>query len=410
MIDDPGLVISVRDAIDAHGVIPGLLAHIGQMAQGDTTWGLFRPAYWVYPSLVYWLPIGIAHLFRLMLLVVAIVGPLAALRRRGASWRLVAAAACVMLAGSTTLMLGLNHVSLQELSGAAFVGLGLWIRNPWGRVASWTVAAWFKSPFAWLLVGDAIVAWRMGARRRAAVTAVIAVTTLAAAAVMARTGSYTSSYLESDGLLGVVTANAGRLVDVNLLLPIVAAAWWFAFTRTRPRFDAQVLVLLVGLLGYTAQMLPWRVTGYYQGGIAYLLTLGLAYMLTEPAPMRRSRLLVALVAPIVAALLAVSSGVADVLTTNARYRQITDCLVAMSQARVVVAPEFGPEAAVRIAQNAHLNDPDWPGFVTYAADVSELTQAPPGSVLIVSDAEASGLEGIRALCKVPAAVIAEVRR
>lgn len=403
MIDDPGFVVSIRAAIEEHGFLQGLISHSVDMAQGDVAWGLFRPAYWLYPSFVYWLPIGAAHLVRLFLLVVAISGPLVVLRRRGAEWRVLTVAGAVMLSGATTLMFGLFNVSLQELSGAAFVGLGLWMRGPWARIALWTVAAWFKSPFAWLLVGQAIVLWRVGRRRAALASAGLAAVTLLTAAVMARGGGYTGAYA-SDRVLSVVMANLSLLVDPNLIVPMVLTAWWLVLTRQRPVLDSAGVALGVGFVGYTLQMLPWGVSGHYQGGIAYLLTGFLALLLTDAYAVSRARLRLAVLIPVLVATPIAVLSVWSVLEKNARFRGLTECLVAHPNGSFIVSKSFGVEASDRLAQNARLSDPGWAGVVVF--EDAPLTEAASGDLLVVSSAEADSLgPNMLSVCDAPGAAV-----
>ncbi len=133
--------------MEQHGPILGPLALVRDMFLIDRDWALFRPAYWVYPSVFYLLPLPLAHVLRLLMVVVAVAGPVVYFHRRGGSRPRLAFILVLVVASCSTLLLGLYFVSLQEVSGAAFIGLGLLIKREGWRIVAWTVAAWFKSPF-----------------------------------------------------------------------------------------------------------------------------------------------------------------------------------------------------------------------------------------------------------------------
>src|SRR5256885_1375190 len=159
-IDDPGALAILHGQQGAHGTLGGILAASHVWYRVDLDWGLFRPGWWLYAGTFYLLPAGAAHAVRLLMLGVAVAGPLAlALRVRPV---LVWAGAVV--AANVSLYRGLWYVSLQELSGLCFVGLGLLARRrQWLRIAAFLCAAWFKAPFAWLLVGYGALLLFLGA-------------------------------------------------------------------------------------------------------------------------------------------------------------------------------------------------------------------------------------------------------
>ena len=405
MIDDPGLVLPLRDRIDEHGFLGGLVAHVGTMFSFDRDWSLFRPAHWVYPSLVYWLPIGLAHVLRLVMFGVAIAGPLVALRRRGAAWSTVAAAAAVLIAGSLTLMLGLFYVSLQELSGAAFVGLGLLLRGRYARPLAWLIAAWFKSPFAWLLIGEALAEWRTGSRRRAFVVGGVGGATLLTAGLMAARGSYTGRYLEDADFWSIVAGSLGELTGAIVLLPVGAWCAWLLASRSRPRWGRDSTVFVVGFVGYLVQMLPWSLSGYYSGGVIYVMSLLLISLMPDPRPAAATRRLVELVVPTVLALSAVYATFGYGFRANTQWREVTACLLRNPSDLVVVGREFPYENHWRIANNVQIRDPEWQGRVESEQDVP-LGSVSVGSLLLVEQATTlpSGM-AVEQVCSTPGAQV-----
>src|SRR5690349_14457078 len=55
-IDDGGLLTVLHAKQKAYGTLAGIPADIYQMYLTDLSWGLFRPAYWVYCGTFYLLP------------------------------------------------------------------------------------------------------------------------------------------------------------------------------------------------------------------------------------------------------------------------------------------------------------------------------------------------------------------
>ena len=364
-IDDPGHALLLRQRIEELGLPGGMLQYGRDLFEIDRTWALFRPSYWVCPSFFYLLPVGLAHVVRLAMVVVAIAGPLVFLRRHRASMPRLAIAALVMLGASSTLYLGLFFLSLQELSGAACIGLGLLVRRRWARVVWWTIAAWFKAPFAWLLVGEAIALWRRGERRLAVVSGVLGVGTLATAAVVARGGSYTSQYRIDPYLM---MDNWPKLLEPMNSLLLVALVWWLVVTRASLRASALTIAVGIGFVGYTGQLLPWGVTAYYMGAISYLFGLLLISVLTDPDRVSMRRLVVGLSLPAVIAAYLVWTPVSQGLRTNAVIDGIGDCLVERPGSKTLISGSLiyvttSPEGPFRIVQNLALRDPRWAGDI-----------------------------------------------
>lgn len=335
------------------------------MAQGDLSWGLFRPSYWIYPSLVYWMPVGLAHIVRLLMFAVAIAGPVLALRRNGLDRFATLMAALLILSAGSLLINGLFFISLQELSGAALVGIGFLTKSRGGRALFWVLAAWFKSPFSWLLIGEAIVLWRRGHRRQAVLNLVLGLGTLVVAAAFARAGEYTDKY----GLdLWRILTNASKLVEVWTTLVLVMLLWWVISTQTVLRVNEASIVLLIGFTGYTAQMLPWAVSGYYLGPIIYLMGLFLASLLTNPESLPLWRKITTFTGPLVIALYVVYQPLAQGLEMNTILSDINKCLVDAAPVEYVLEGHFDyvstEEGVLRIQQNAQLTNRNWNGSVS----------------------------------------------
>src|SRR5204863_2081758 len=155
-----------------------------------------------------------------------------ALVRRSAPGRAAVVWMGAVLAADPSLYRGVWYLSLQELSGVCFVGLGLTSRRPGWRLAAFVTAAWFKAPFAWLLVGyGALLLVRRTGRWWGAAFVASGAVTLAAATVFARSGSYTAGLgYGADRLLTDARTAGIELTPVALVVLAGAVA-----LRTRPR-------------------------------------------------------------------------------------------------------------------------------------------------------------------------------
>jgi len=401
-IDDPGFVLSLQSETSRNGFL-GYLTHVWFMIDIDLTWGLFRPSYWLYPSLVYGFPIGIAHLIRLALLLLAIIGPVIAFRRRGADITTLVMGTTLIVISGRFLFEGLFFVSLQELSGAAFVGIGLMVKSSGGRIAAWTVAAWFKSPFSWLLVGEAVALWIEGKRRQAVVSGSIGLGTLVTAYIFARTGSYTSGYSLDYGALWRAWNNVPRLLESGIAFTFVALLWWLITTSTRLRMDRMSAVLGFGWLGYTAQLLPWGVTGNYAAALNFLLAIFLFSLLTSNRTMRPMQRTLAISLPILLAAITLTWIVRDLYERNVSARGITDCAVTTGNSDVFISPRFGPEALVRIHEKLQIASRD----INWTVDGFDLDDEGLGGntyIITPEELEASQFP-LEAACTLPRATV-----
>lgn len=385
-VDDAGHVLALQDLMQQHGTVPGMVAYAQRMFEIDRDWGLFRPSYWLYPSFFYLLNSALAHAVRLVMVAIALVGPLLYFRRQGYKGSRFVVATLMLLAAGSSLYVGLFLVSLQELSAMAFIGLGLMFPNRWFRLAMWTVAAWFKAPFAWLLIGQAIVDWRRGRIKLAIVNALIGVGTLSIAMLMARHGSYTANY-GFDPLL--MWRNAQNLLEPMNSLLLVGLVWWLAVQKSRLSATDDTVIFGIGFLGYTVQLLPWGVTAYYMGPISFFLGLTLVSLLRQD-PNRQStiRNVTALVVPVLVTLILVSIPILQGFRINLAMRGIQDCLAnrpgvsAQLQGNLVYVTS-SEESPIRIVQGLQIADPGWRGDVALGG-LTEAGQLPDGVTMMLN--------------------------
>lgn len=408
-IDDPGHVLLLQQAVATHGPIHGPASLAVQMFEGDRSWGLFRPSYWAYPSLFYWMPVELAHVIRLAMIVLVIAGPIAYFRRQGAVRSRLWMTALLSAAAASSLYIGLFFLSLQELSATAFVALGLLVKRDGPRTAMWTIAAWFKAPFSWLLIAHSVVLWRDGKRRLAVINAVLGFGTLALAVLMARNGSYTAGYgLDPFRFLG----NLPRLIEPMNALLLVALVWWLAVTQSRLVLRRETLLFGIAFAGYTGQLLFWAVTGYYMGPISYFFGLVLVSMLADPPGMSWRRSGIALLVPAMVGAWLVWSPLMQGFEANTVVSDLRKCLTPLNHPVVGLTGSIpylsGSEAAIRITQNIQLRNPEWVGYLesTNAGTTAEAGIALTHFVIVGEGSLPPGVQGMP-VCKAgPATVYA----
>jgi len=314
-IDDTGALAILHE----HGV-PGAVAVWYRL---DLDWGLFRPAWWLYGGAFYVLPAGAAHAVRLAMLGVAVAGPLALVPRV----RAVLLWAAAVVAANVSVYRGLWYVSLQELSGLCFVGLGLLARRRmWVRVLCFLVAAWFKAPFAWVLVGyGAVLLVRRSTRWWGVLCVGLGTVTVAAAADFARSGTYTAGLrFGADRLVDSGQAAAVALAPVAVVLVAGAVA-----TRARPSWDPLGAGLVLGGLGYLANLLPWQAGLHYASPYVYLIGVGVLLLLRPGASPARWLAPTGLAVAVTVALLAVLAGGRYVYRNAATTTGLRDCVLGL---------------------------------------------------------------------------------
>jgi hypothetical protein len=280
------------------------------------------------------------------------------------AWTLLA------MAANRAIFTGIWYPSLQELSGLCFVGLGLLARRrPWLLVVCWIVAAWFKSPFAWLLLGYGVLLIRRRDTRVAGALAIAAATpTLVVAALLARVGHYTND------VASIAPAVLRAHVDsaLGLLGPpaLVLLAGAIALRSRIHRYpDPLPLALLIGGAAYLANMTPWRTDAYYAGPYLYLLTLGALLILRDvqvPAGRIPLKTLGLLAVPLLVAIEVAGSSLLDGWYTNANVTGLRDCALRLPPASVVGYNRV--EGWIRLDGIIRRRSPQWSGTVALVRD------------------------------------------
>ena len=379
-IDDPGHVVSIRDNISDLGAARGLLRYVYDQFETDLAWGLFRPSYWLYPSLVYWLPPWAVHGIRLAMLGIAIAGPVYFLYRRGSRGASLAFATLILIASSAALARGLFFLSLQELSGAAFIGLGFAVRRTPLRTVSWLVAAWFKSPFSWILIGHSIELWRRGERRTALVNGALGIGTLGISYFFADFGSYTQRYFRGStyAVVDAALQNLPKIFEFATGALLLSVIWWMLITGTRLRFHPLVLTCGVAFFGYTAQLLSWEVTSYYFGPILFLLGLSLVIALDDAEVTRWRKIAAGFLLPLIFTIWHFGDAVLQGLNANAAIADTRACLSQVGPHHYTMDGYLlnvaTPEGAYRLQQMQLLEDAEWSGRITWAEQEDLLTR------------------------------------
>jgi hypothetical protein len=332
-IDDTGALEILHGQQDLYGTVRGIPHAAIGWYQLDLDWGLFRPAWWLYGAAFYVLPPGPAHAARVLMLALAVAGPLVLVARAGRAALVWAGAA---LAADVSLYRGLWYPSLQELSGLCFVGLGLLARRRQGpRILCFLLAAWFKTPFAWLLLAyGALLLARRGTRWWGAVCVALGAGTVVAAVDFARTGSYTAGLAFDTGhLLDNARTAAGQLAPLAVVLVAGALA-----LRVRPRWPADPTgpALVLGGLGYLANLLPWYTGVHYASPYLYLIGAGAVLTLAPTArPAPRWWTAVGLAAAVAVGLVAVFAGGRYIYRNAATTTGLRDCVLGLPDGSVV---------------------------------------------------------------------------
>jgi hypothetical protein len=319
----------------------------------------------LYGATFYLLPVHVAAVVRLLMLAAAVVGPLLAFRRVSPAGSVALASflasAGVILLVNPPLLLGLTFMSTQELPGAACVGLAIWCRRD-GAALFWLVAAaWFKSPFAVVLVAwGAVLLWRRHKPRWLPVTALaLGIGTLLAAALMSRLGSYTQSY--GNGLTSAAVTADWNAVQPDLTRILLLVAVTCVSARALPKAPPMAIAALAGAVGYAVILLPWgRFGGYYVGPVLYLVAVGLLFLLAT-VPLTRWVPAAVGVAVLLLALPTLRSSLQEHSETEATDVGLAQFLTAHADATVGVN---AVEPPVRLGQIEQLRHGDvWHGTV-----------------------------------------------
>jgi hypothetical protein len=359
-IDDGALLNALHTQQRLHGTFGGIPADIYQMYRNDVSWGLFRPAYWVYCATFYLLPVGVAHALRIAMLLAALAGPLLVIWRTFAGRVRLAMAtwAAAVLLSDSSLYMGVWYPSLQELSGLGFVGLGLVTRRPWLRALCWLVAAWFKAPFAWLLLAyGLLLLWRRSTRAVGATAAALAAGTVVAAVAFSHDGRYTSAMAFGSA---AIERNVGLACGLlgGSLVAVVAG-----LLALRPRLDLSrdptPAALLLGAAGYLANLLIWHTDSYYASPYVYLFGAGVLLAVRELPPVSTRRMVAALATPVFVAgyfgLSAAHAGQTNIRTVIG----LRDCVLRLPDGAAVGYNR--QEAWIRLDYIVRQHRPKWTG-------------------------------------------------
>ena len=295
----------------------------------------------------------------------------------------------------------------------AFVSLGLLLPNRYARLISWTLAAWFKGAFAWILIGYAAYLWTQGRKRLSITSAIIGITTLLINVWWASTGSYTSRY-QLNPLDPELWKNASRILEPFNGAILLAVLWWLVVTQTAPRFRRDFLIFSIAAFGYYLQMIPWGFTAYYMGPISFLLALMILSTLTDPpTSLKPSQAVIALSLPALLAVWILKGSISWVLQTNEIMRQASSCLATIKDATVGVTGNWtyvtsSEEGPFRLAQNTELFYAGWKGNVYLLRDEDDAS-LPDTTTHVLFINKTPPLEELSAQvkCKAPKVVLLE---
>ncbi|SHN47161.1 hypothetical protein [Cryptosporangium aurantiacum] len=132
--------------------------------------------------------------------------------------------------------------------------------------------------------------------------------------------------------------------------------------RPRGSRERRALVRhLLGGLGYSATLLPWRSGGYYPAPAVYLVTVAVILILSRfteiSAVRRRMGLALSALATGLFLLSPAHSGAREMLNVA----QLRDCLLTLPSDSVIGYDQ--PEGAIRLEQIVKFHDPAWHGTV-----------------------------------------------
>ena len=371
-VDDPGQVILLAREIQASGWLAGMTSRSSQLMNGDIGGGIFRPAAWVYPVLVYQLPVEWAHVVRLVMVLVAIAGPIAFYRRAGASPQFTVFALILMIGASSTLYEGLFLISIQELGGAACIGLGLLL--PWRstRVIAFLLAALFKPPFAWFLVSYGAYLWLQRRKPEAAISSALGIGVLAVSTLIATASGVTESY-PLDPLNPALWNQVAKLIEPMNALLLVSVLWWAVVSQARLHVSKETLFFGFAWLAYTAQMLPWGISAYYMGPISYTFGLLLLSLLDRNITVSRGRLVVGYSLPILLSAWLIRLPLTWGFTMNTVVNETIECLALHPRTKTLMIGNLlyvtsSPEGPIQIEGRLQREFPGWDGLIRHTSN------------------------------------------
>ena len=399
-VDDPGQVILLSREIQANGWWGGMTERASQLMRGDIGGGIFRPAAWVYPVLVYQLPVEWAHVVRLVMVLIAIAGPVAFYRRTGASSQFTIFALILMIGASSTLYEGLFLISIQELGGAAFIGLGLLL--PWRstRIVAFLLAALFKPPFAWFLVAYCLYLWFQRRRTEAVISGALGIGVLAVSTLIATSSGVTESY-PLDPLNPALWNQVAKLIEPMNALLLVSVVWWSLVIGARLRVSKETLFFGFAWLAYTAQMLPWGISAYYMGPISYTFGLVLLSLLDRNTTVSRGRLIVGYSLPILLSAWLVRLPLAWGFTMNSVVNETIDCLAPYPGTKTLMVGNLlyvtsSPEGPIQIEGRLQREFPGWDGLIRHTSNADAFTD--PDFVLALRGTNPAEIPSTEVVC------------
>lgn len=399
-VDDPGQVILLAREIQAAGWFGGMTNRASQLMHGDIGGGIFRPAAWVYPVFVYQLPVEWAHVVRLVMVLIAIAGPVAFFRRLGASPQFTIFALILMIGASSTLYQGLFLISIQELGGAAFIGLGLLL--PWRstRIAAWLLAALFKPPFAWFLVAYAIYLWTQRRRAEAALSGALGIAVLAISTAIATSSGVTDSY-PLDPLNPALWNQVAKLIEPMNALLLVSVVWWVVVSGARLRASRQTLLFGFAWVAYTAQMLPWGISAYYMGPISYTFGLVLLSLISLNITASRSRLIIGYTLPVIVSAWLVRLPLTWGFTMNSVVKETIECLAPYPGSQTLMVGNLlyvtsSPEGPIQIEGRLQREFPGWDGVIRHNTNFDAPTS--PDFLLAIRGADPAEITSDQIVC------------
>jgi hypothetical protein len=343
------------------------------------------------------------------MIVVTIAGPFFYFRRIGFQRLSLMFVGVILLVGASGLYEGLLLLSIQEVGGTMFVSIGLAINRPGWRWVFFLLAALFKAPFAWILVGYSVYLFRTGERRKAWYNAGSAAAVLIIGVALSRSGSYTQRY-RLDPLDPELWKSAAQILDpVNAAL-LAAVLWWLVATKSRLVRRSEFPIFAVGFAGYYIQMIPWGFTAYYMGPISFLLGLLLLSVIAPKSGASKAEMLVGLLLPVVIAISVLRGSFEFVMRTNGIISDSTQCLVQAKAERTSIEGSWlylttSPEGPIRLTQNIKYFFDDWSGQAALSGEISD-----PTHVLLVNQSDGLRNIGGVEVCKRDLVSVIQLRK
>jgi hypothetical protein len=294
MMDDTNFYLRLRGSISECGPVKGVFCNFMQLFRDDAGWGLFRPSWWAYASLIYLTSPKIAYTIRVLMLFFTVIAPLIYLVRATKTKpdRYFLFFATLALLANRAMYEGISYISLQELSGCFFVALGIywgwartWRGNEVFTLACFFVAAFFKAPFVWLIIFYSLyLATVKKSRVTAIVSLILSFAFLFIVSNWAKNGTYTSRFnpLLLENWLRSLREFWRPAAYVAAIFALFLFTWRKSFALNMGKFtaaDYHGLILFCGGTLYFLNLLPWGAGGYYFMSPVYLWTTGALFIL-----------------------------------------------------------------------------------------------------------------------------------